>query len=337
MEDIFHNVFRWIIDHHNSCRFDFTASGMPSLDLNKYGIELEKREFLSHADKIEKSFKETVAGLYGIDANQIIPTAGGSEAIQVASLYLRRNSSRIVVPVPEYEPVYRVPSTYGFPLRIDSDLQGMNLEKDESISMSSPNNPTGLDIKERMPWFMDSNNLAFADETFREFTFPEKPETLLGKRENLITAVTMTKFYGIGPFRSGWIMGEKNAMKEINEYRFLSTGSSNILSLYFTTKVLEKRDMIRKDVMSMVSSNRSTLNAWLKKTGFKHADTNNASFTYIYTDGRFDAADLLKKRSVLVVPGEYFMAEPGFRLCYLLPHDKFVHGLEELEEYFGEA
>ena len=336
MDGIHDNVFRWILDHNKNCKHVFSGSGMPFLDLEKYHIEMDEREFQSSVPHMDELFRERVAELYGIGSDQVLPTAGGSEAIQVASLYLSRNSNRIVVPVPEYEPIYRVPSYYGFNFRTEPDLQGMKLSPEESLSFTSPNNPTGIEAGERMPWFLeDSKNLAFVDETFMEFTFPQKPVTLFGKRENMFTSTTMTKFYGIGPFRVGWLMGERDAIREMSEYRFLSTGSSSALSLYFAMKVLERREQIRKDVMSMVQKNRKTLKSWLEMMNLQHTSIDTASFTYIFNKGREDASEMFRKHSVLVVPGRYFMARDGYRLCYLMPEEKFSEGLEELGRYYG--
>ena len=336
MNDIHDNVFRWILDHNKSSRYDFTGSGMPFLDLEKYQIDMDKREFQSSVPHMDELFRERVAELYSIEMDQVLPTEGGSEAIQVASLYLNMNSGRIVVPVPEYEPIYRVPSSYGFNFRTESDPEGMKLSPDESLSFTSPNNPTAIEVRERMPWFLeDSGNLAFVDETFMEFTFPQKPVTLFGKRENMFTSTTMTKFYGIGPFRVGWLMGERDIIRKLGEYRFLSTGSSNALSLYFAMKVLEKREQIRKDVMSLVQNNRKRLKSWLEKMDLQHTPIDTTSFTYIFNKGREDASEMFRKHGVLVAPGRYFMARDGYRLCYLLPEEKFSDGLDELSKYYG--
>ncbi|MGP6208006.1 aminotransferase class I/II-fold pyridoxal phosphate-dependent enzyme [Cuniculiplasma sp. SKW3] len=178
MENIFDNIFSWINSNNYRAKFDLTASGMNSSIFINSGIDFVREEFQKEATKMEENFYSTVSEIYGVEKNEVMSTNGGSEAIQLASLFLSRESERIIITVPEYEPMYFVPERYGFKSHRIMRDQKYELQKNESLSFTDPNNPTG-DILSKAEFFKSAleDHLVYCDETFSEFRFPKKPQT----------------------------------------------------------------------------------------------------------------------------------------------------------------
>ena len=338
MENIFDNIFTWILNNKSMAGYDLAASGMDAQIFIKSGIDFSREEFQRESGKIEENFYETVADIYGVDRDEVVSTNGGSEAIQIASLFLSRESERIVIPVPEYEPMYLVPERYGFRstrIRLESEYE---LKRNESLSFTDPNNPTGA-LLSRKEFFKSAleNNPVFCDETFSEFTFPHKPFTNFTEYPNAITSFTLTKFYGAGFLRVGFMFASKDKISKLKEYRRLSSGSANLISLYLGKKILERREYFAREIKKVMDANRKILREKLSSFGLTFSDPNNSSTTLV--SGDFDekwCKDLMETKGVLVTPGKYFGLEKGFRICFTSTSpEKLSEGLDLIGEFAG--
>ncbi|MCL4345816.1 MAG: pyridoxal phosphate-dependent aminotransferase [Candidatus Thermoplasmatota archaeon] len=320
-------------------RFDFTASGMGPEIFLKSGIDFSNDEFQKEAVHAEETFYESIAEAYGVDSSEVMSTNGGSEAIQIASLYLSRESRRIVIPIPEYEPMYLVPERYGFRNFHFLRDEIYELKKDESLSFTDPNNPTG-DMLSGRDFFRGAleSNPVFCDETFSEFRFPARPYTNFTRYPEAVTSFTFTKFYGAGFLRVGYMFASREKIRKLKQYRLLSSGSPNIVSLYLGTKIIRKRGFFVNEVRKIIEQNRSIVRSKLSSFGLKFSDPANSTTTFV--SGDFDAVwckDLMEKHGVLVTPGKYFGMKSGFRICFTSTPENISEGLDLLGEFAGVA
>ncbi len=339
MNSIYSNIFRWIIDGGRVATHDFCQSGMPELALDSVGIEISYEDFKKWKGIVEKDFTDQVAMLYNVDSEQVITTAGGTEGIALASIYLHRNSQCIDIAVPEYEPLYRMPETMGFRTKRINSYEERTAEKNHSLSTTFPNNPTGdMEGDRKLSSYFENGNLTYIDETFREFLFPEKPYTFLHSYPDALTSVTMTKFYGAGQWRIGWIMGSREKMREIREYRFLTTGSTNKFSLYTGMKILEKRKEIQENVKKVLSENRKNVKDYMNRLHLKFTSPEHTTFTFVQTNRESlrVAENMLDKYGIFVSPGEYFGVPGGYRLCMTQEPSRFKSDLDALVKYYEE-
>ena len=337
MIEPFENIFRWILDNSPKSKYDFSQSGMPEIKLSDYGIELRMEEYEKIKFSIERKFQEKVAELYDLDPEEILPTTGGTEGIAVASIYLKKNSDGIDVPVPEYEPMFRVPEELGFSVRRFNPLVEHPRGGNFSMSTTIPNNPTGNMPEERnLKEFLDGNRMVYIDETFHEFTFPEKPRTLYSGNSNLITSTTLTKFYGTSPWRIGWMVASKEKIRKLREYRFLTTGNSARYSMYAAVHILDKREVIKKRVEKIVSENRKTLKETFTELGLGHTTPDRTTFSFVETenDSAAVASHMLEKNGILVTPGKYFGVKNGYRICITGEPSEFKKAIGKLKEYY---
>lgn len=338
MENIFDNIFSWITNNNHKAKFDLTASGMNSHIYINSGIDFSREEFQREETHMEEEFYSTISEIYGVERDEVISTNGGSEAIQLASLFLSRESERIIITIPEYEPMYFVPERYGFKShRILRDKK-YELQRNESLSFTDPNNPTG-DILSETEFFKSAleDNLAYCDETFSEFRFPGKPRTNFIKYPKAITSFTLTKFYGAGFLRVGFMFASKDKIRKLKEYRYLSSGSPNLISLYFGRKILEKREFFLREVKKVIETNRDIVRKKLSSFGFTFSDPGNSSTTFVKVN--FDekwCSELMENKGVLVIPGKYFGLDKGFRICFTSPSsDELSQALDLIGEFAG--
>ncbi|EQD80653.1 aminotransferase class I and II, partial [mine drainage metagenome] len=222
-----------------------------------FGIETDYRKFIESGIATENNLRETISELYDVKKEEIVFTTGGSEAIFIAALYFRSFSKRALIPVPEYEPMFRAPFSIGtktFLVEPDEIGSTFNHETDH-VMMSNPNNPTGDGkLSENIKEILETNpEKLFIDEAFKDFLFSKKPYTFQSDNPNLIASTTMTKFYGAGFLRLGWIFADKTIAKRIYELKMLTSGSLPIHSMWIGNQILQHRDLFVKNVKRKIS------------------------------------------------------------------------------------
>jgi histidinol-phosphate/aromatic aminotransferase/cobyric acid decarboxylase-like protein len=105
------------------------------------------------------------------------------------------------------------------------------------------------ELKRLQPYVDDIN------ETYKEFTFPSLPRTHFGSTGNVVVCSTMTKFYGLGRLRVGWIMADKNAARRLSYAKWAVSGHDSEYSLWIATQVLRKRQRFVKRARGIQSRN----------------------------------------------------------------------------------
>ena len=179
-------LFDWILSNRQSCRYNLTSSGLTEPDLRAMGVDTSYEAYTSEKADLEWAFAEEVAKSYKVEPENVILTAGASEAIFL--VYSAFGAGRrAMVPLPNYPPMFTVPRSLG--MTVSSSLKGSRTSG-TIVGLTDPNNPTGksLDVG-TVESLLDSSRereaTVFVNETYREFTFPYKPQTHFGGATNM--------------------------------------------------------------------------------------------------------------------------------------------------------
>ena len=337
--DITQNIFNWIISNSKKCRINLAQSGMGPYNLMDFGIETNFGKFAEAAYSIEPNLRETISDLYGVKKNEIVFTTGGSEAIFLAALYFRDPSGRALIPVPEYEPMFRAPYSTGTKTLLvnEEEFQKEFNRSTDHVLISNPNNPTGNSaMSDGIKMVMEQRpEKLFVDEAFRDFSFSKEAYTMFSDHPDIITSVTATKFYGVGYLRLGWIMARKEVASRIQELKMVTSGSLPVHSLWLGNEILKKRELFIDRIKGRIERNREQIRAFAKKHGIKVTDPGNASFCFIYTDkdGYKLSSEIMEKEKILLTPGVYFGLKNGFRLCITGSEEELKSALEDIAKY----
>jgi len=180
---------------------------------------------LSYRKQLTKYYNR--AG-YNITPEDIIVTAGGSEAISITFMTCLDAGDEVIVPEPFYanynsfasqsdiivKPILSHISN-GFALPPISEFEKTITDKTRAIFICSPNNPTGyLYSREEMEALkalvLKHDLYLFADEAYREFCYNDQkfvsPMHLDGLEENVIIIDTVSKRYSACGARLGCII-----------------------------------------------------------------------------------------------------------------------------------
>ena len=331
-------LFDWILSNRQSCRYNLTSSGLTEPDLRAMGVDTSYEAYATEKSDLELALAEEIARSYRVEPENVVLTAGASESIfLVYSVF--GNGRRAVVPLPNYPPMFTVPKALG--MTLSGALRGPGRP---IFGLTDPNNPTGRSLSTAMVQNLlkicsKTGATAFINETYREFTFPKEPLTHFGSAPNIITCSTMTKFYGLGRLRVGWILADKKSARQLLFAKWAVSGHDSEYSLWLATQVLKKRLKFVERARRIHSANIRLVRKFLRDTEWVSAELGAAPFCLVrYGKGPPSlqlAKAILSRTGVLIGPGDFFGAPRAFRLCFTSDEETLKRGLEVLSDFFG--
>ncbi len=324
----------WILGYSKKAKHNLSNSGLPEPPLAEMGVETSFEAFAKEKDVHEEALAGTVARVYRIEPENVVITSGASEAIFLAFSVLGKGKA--VVPVPNYEPMMSVPRWLG--MTMEHSLVGP-VVPGAVYGLTDPNNPTGAKlggaVLDRLSEVSKRAHV-FVNETYGGFAF-EEPSTLYSKLEGAVTCSSMTKFYGLGRLRVGWMIADPGTARLLRSGKRLVSGHDVEYGLWLAKQVLDSRGAFVERARKIYAENLATLRRFERMGAASARLPDAAPFClFRYGGGRDSvsfAKDLLQRRGVLVGPGDFFGSPKSFRLCFTSARDELAAGLEELSAY----
>jgi aspartate/methionine/tyrosine aminotransferase len=333
-------LFDWILSLGPTAKYNLTASGLPEPSLRAMGVDTSFESFASQKDEHERAFAEEVARLYRVEPENVLPTNGGSEAIFLAYSVFG-TGGRAAVPLPNYPPMFTVPASLG--MKVHTSLAARSWSRGSILGLTDPNNPTGMSLDEGVVDTLvgsKSGATVYVNETYGEFTFQASPSTHFGRSANVVTSSTMTKFFGLGRLRVGWILADKQKVRKLLYAKWAVSGHDSSYSLWIATQVLKNRARFVDRARQIRSRNADLVRRFLKETDGVAAELGAAPFCLVSYKKKQGAVALartiLARTGVLVAPGDFFGAPHAFRLCFTADEGTLRGGLAVLSGFFNE-
>jgi len=340
MKDSTFDLYDWLMENVPGTKYNLSQSGMNQVDISTIGIKTNFAEFASANIDGERLFRRTVASLHSVEEKNVTSTIGGSQAIFIAASIMAMNHEKVSIPVPEYEPMFSVAEMVG--LSINRIKTGDFPGKETSFMLSDPNNPCGVRyrreaIEQIAEMVAENNTHALIDEAFMDFSY-EKPQRIKVSK-GAIFSNTLSKFYGLGFMRTGYVISDEETIARVNHLRSLFTGGSSSYILWIAAQILQKRDYFYGKAKKLVDVNRKIVADFADETGLvTEAGSGSAPYCLMRYKSKINSVDLcrwvLSKTGVLLSSGEYFGSERSFRLCFTLETERLTEAVELLTGFF---
>lgn len=219
--------------------------GQPDLSTPKEGLDLLRnidRHILEYSPSQGfKSYREKLVGYYAkyninLNADDIIITSGGSEAVLFAFMSCLNPGDEIIVPEPAYANYMAFAISAGAKIRTIATTieEGFSLPKVEkfeelinertrAILICNPNNPTGyLYTRREMNQIRDLvkkyDLYLFSDEVYREFIYTGSPYIsachLEGIEDNVVLIDSVSKRYSECGIRVGALITKNETVRK---------------------------------------------------------------------------------------------------------------------------
>ena len=287
--------------------------------------------------------REKIARLYSnLDPEQIMVTAGSSEANFLLIWSLLEPGDEVIFELPNYMQMWGLSRCFGArvkPLWLKpelnwqpdlKELKELITRNTKLIILTNPNNPTGAILHQEVR--EEIINLAekagawlLVDEVYRgaERNGQETP-SFWGSYDRLLVVAGLSKAYGLPGLRLGWLVGPVDLVRKVWTYHDYTTISISALTDYLATKVLEpqRRQKILERTRNILNNNLPILEDWLQSFNglFDYLPPQAGAILFTHYNLKVNSTELvekiLKEKSVLLVPGDHFELDQYLRLGY---------------------
>lgn len=227
----------------------------------KDAIMKSLEELNLYPDGNATDLKEAIARKLGLKSNQILPSSGSDEMVDIISKTFVNKGDEVImadVTFPRYlsTTIMMGATPVTVPLKdFTYDLDAMKkaiTDKTKLIWLCNPNNPTGtmftegalLDFLNQVP----KDVVVIYDEAYNEYVtrddYPKNSLSLLDKYPNIIIMRTFSKIYGLAALRVGYTMASEEIINQLNKVR----GPFNVNSVAQIAAIaaLEDDDFIKE-------------------------------------------------------------------------------------------
>ena len=183
-------------------------------------------------------------------------------------------------------------------------------------------------------------SLVLVDEVFREMCHRRPPKAAFELGDNGISTNGMSKLWGLGGLRVGWLIGPEDVVEKVTETRLYSSWHLPVRSMALAVKAIERRRWFRERVLEAARRKLPLILDWA--AGERRAsitEPQGCLHLLIHlpegTDDERFALRLLNRHGVAVCPGRYFGEGGSIRVTYSCGGEDLADGLEAISSTLG--
>ena len=169
------------------------------------------------------------------------------------------------------------------------------------------------------------------NEIYRDF-LPGPAATSYVPGGRLICVSSLTKCYGLGGLRAGWMFADPEIVERADDLADIVVGSPPTVTLHLAAAALARGDALLERGRAFAAAGRPIMDEWMASTPNVSWVPPAAGITgLVRVDGVTDsigfAARLREELDVQVVPGAFFGAEGHVRVSFGLPPKELAAAL----------
>jgi aspartate/methionine/tyrosine aminotransferase len=331
-------------------KYNLAISGMPPLKWK----EVLGKDFipeLFHNDLYGfVPLKEKIATYYNVSPSNVALAAGTSFANHLAMAALLSRGDEVLIEYPVYEPLVALAGYLGAKVIYFSREEKNNYQPDPDeiaskinqktklIIITNLHNPSSALIKEEE--MIKLGDLAalngayvLSDEVYLDAVHSEKPRpaALLGK--HFITTSSITKVYGFGGLRCGWIIADEKLISKIELLNDLFSANNVQVGEIISSEIFNTIEEQCRAAIHHLDANRKIVNDFLDVNPLLECHRAPFGTTYFprlpeNSPPKYFFEILKNEFQTFVVPGKYFGADHHFRLGLTSTVENLKGGLE---------
>ena len=357
-------LFDWLIENLPKAKFDLANSSITGVKWSELveltGFQIPADLNLNKNDPFGAPELRMVLGdIYKCDKSFVIPATGGSEANFIVFLAMVEPGAEVIVERPGYSPLWLVPQMLGakivpwyrtFEGGFALDLERLNeliTERTKLVVFTNLHNPSGRlapenDIKAAAELAAERGAILLIDEIFLDVANTPQTSAAMTGLENILVTSSVSKVYGIGGFRTGWIISPND---EITKKLLRAKWQGSVAAPYFSELVNAAalkyaREKLIQRTKKIASGNFPLVREWIENNTdiLSWVSPNGGLLCYpqYKTKTKLGSVELGKKLmadcGVLLSPGEYFGLDGHFRMSYMLPENDLKYALNVVAE-----
>ena len=357
----------WAKAHYFDCELSLVPSGIPWPSREEFpppdfaAGEIEPYVEVGYDD--EGGLSEHVTGAYAVAKERICACLGSTQSNLHVVAALCEPGDEVLVERPAYELFACLASVFGLELRRfdrapeqhwDLDVGRVEAalsDRTKLVVLTSVHNPSGRVASEEtlraLGELCEARGIhALVSEVYLDFVDStvvgpggEAPTRRFASEihPRLISTNSMTKVFGLGSVRTGWIFAQPELADRFRRLRETIAPLQPALAVAITNHALEHRHALLARARGIAERGRALLHAALDPSpSFELAPPQVGIMSLARVVGVDDTmrfSDWLREEhKVGVVPGEFFGCPGWLRLGYGQPEDKLQPALARLVE-----
>jgi aspartate/methionine/tyrosine aminotransferase len=295
--------------------------------------------------------------LFSVPVSRVLVTLGASGGMHLCALRWMRSGARVVVDVPSYEPFRALPSYLGADLRplrrrleddwlVDPSEVRRLLARGSGpghVFLANLHNPTGACLdRDRMQALAreaaSTGGNLISCEVYMEYVPNTRRLHAFELAPNGVSIGSLTKAYGLGPLRIGWIVlgeGLERERVHLQDMAYLAYVDPPTATLRAARLALDRLPDLLEPLARVERESRPLWKRWLEETeGIEASVPEFGIIAFPRIEGAEDtlalAEFLVREHGVDVVPGEFFGLPGHVRIGCGVPAATLSAGLERL-------
>ena len=293
---------------------------------------------------ISRKFKNENGIKYHPD--QVLVTAGASEALHLVMQALINPGDRVLCPDPGFvsyaslatiaggKPV-SVPLTKT--LHVDVEAAKKLMDKAKIFVLNSPGNPTGAveskeSVKAIVEYAADRNVTVVSDEVYEHFIYGKKHYSAALFGDNVITINATSKTYAMTGWRLGYLAASPEIIQQCLKVHQYCQACATAISQYAAVAAYDGDQGAVKIMRDEYEARRDIIWGGLKKLGFDFPKPEGAFYTFVPMKPAL--TQKIIESGIIVVPGTAFGANaPEYtRFSYATSRQNIMAALERIDK-----
>ncbi|MBL8863568.1 MAG: pyridoxal phosphate-dependent aminotransferase [Planctomycetes bacterium] len=349
----------WARTRSGAARFPLTQSGMPPVDARRIGPPPPLEN--GHAAPLLAELEARIARRFGVAPERVVATLGASGGLLAAAWTWFGPGARVLADAPSYEPFRALPRRLGAELVLLERRQADGWSVDPAdvrrllagsgrghVFLANVHNPTGVELgRERLAAIAReaerAGGLLVSCDIYEEFVPAAERVDAFRLAPNAVSIGSLTKAYGLGALRVGWIVlgaGVAGDVHRVRDATYLAWVDAPLAALRLGLAAHERLDDLILPYRELCASARPVWARWLAATeGVEAVVPEHGLIAFARIAGAPDtlalAEFLVHEHDVGVVPGEFFGLAGHVRIGCGLPAERLAEALERLARGLG--
>lgn len=330
----------------------------PVRDAAKAALDAGETHYINNNGAYE--LREKIAAFEreknGMDygADEVIVTAGATEALFVALFGILNPGDEVIVPIPAfvlYEEIIKL--CRGVPVFLDTAPDGFQLDgetlaslvtpRTKAIVLNTPNNPTGcVYARQSLDAVRDAVKgkpiFVICDDVYRQLVYTEDYHSFAEYRElrgQLLIVQSFSKPYAMTGWRMGYLLADKSVKERLellHQFMVVSTPApfqkAAMAALDFDPAAMveayrRRRDFVLRRLREMELEAAEPMGAFYVFPSIQKFGLPSAEF----------CARMIQEAGLAAAPGNCFGGEGFIRLTYCYGDAELEEGLNRLERF----
>jgi len=347
----------WARRFYGQVPYDLASSGMTVLPLAELGLPATLDDPAAWG-----AMRGRIAKYNAVTPEEAVPALGTSHALWLAYASLLEPGDELLLETPSYEPMWRIAEGMGVrvnrferpiadrfaldPARVAAAMT----PRTRLVAVTNLHNPGGVrasdDALRAIAAIAASNDAhLLVDEVYAPFddfvgnggTWSRSARHLA---RNIVTTSSLTKCYGLGNQRIGWMLGPPAIIARADDALTANTGHLPLPHASIAVHAFDRIDTLAMRARDLLRGKRDVVEAWVAaRPSLTWSAPTTGLFGFAVLEGAGDLTERIergaKEHGVLVGAGAFFGVPNGFRLSWSIDREKLDVSLAALSRALG--